>query len=327
MNKKTLCFIVLFQLYAFNLQAFRSFEESWNNTQTNYLQLRTSLKTLALDESRFSHPFWLETQKKLHAIVMGPANPNVLKEQIIQHTMVRMGFSTTQAYEESYLLKSLSPQTTQLIKSFKDIDFPFLPRECSALNCSSSSLGHLFYAAKTLEAWKEDKAIEIIVEFGGGYGNLAHIYKKLLPKTTIIILDLPETIALQKLFLDIALPETETIIHCVPPQEFEKGAIHLVPIFFIDELAIKADIFVSTFAISEAPKYVQQLVINQHFFHAPACYIVGQFDGWNGMFENHDLIMKGVNELYSSILCQPFHIQIGALKNYELLGVTQILGK
>ncbi len=290
--------------------------------QRDYKNLCNALEQANVIDKRYCHPFWLATKNKMRTLLLGKPNQKILHERCITHTMVRRGIGATQKYEITYLKYCTFKQTKKLLSRFAETDFLKIPRECKEFNCTTNSLGHLFYAAKIFETLEHEKEINTIVEFGGGYGNLARIFKMTLPHATIIIFDLPEAIALQSLFLNSTLESADIIIHTKLPTDFKTGSIHLVPVFFIDNIEIDADVFVSTFGISEAPVFVQQKIAAKAFFNAQTCYLAGQLKGWSGQFEQHNLLFGEIKNNYSWIQCQPFHADIGNLLNYELLAAN-----
>jgi hypothetical protein len=54
------------------------------------------------------------------------------------------------------------------------------------------------------------------------------------------------------------------------------GAVNLVPIQFLDEVDVRCDLFLSTFALSETPSYLQQRVAEKRFLGARSLYLTGQ---------------------------------------------------
>lgn len=73
--------------------------------------------------------------------------------------------------------------------------------------CSGNFLRQVYFVFKLLTNMKKEP--NVIVEFGGGYGLLAYIWKKLFVKSKIIIVDIPECLMLQYRFLRKALPDIE----------------------------------------------------------------------------------------------------------------------
>lgn len=298
-----------------------SFQVAWNGMQNRYKELVSSLydQNLMHLETNYCHPYWKEQKNLLKTILLGPADAECFTKNPIQGTMVCSGFSDYQIYELDYLTSCISEKTASHIFEYKDTPFPQIPFECAMLNCSSNTLVHLYYAAHVLEHMQKPQHI---VEFGGGYGNLARIFKTLIPEATIIIIDLPELIALQYLFLSVTAPHVTTLIHNQTPDIFEQGMIHLLPIHLIDSFTIKTDVFISTFALSEAPAIIQQKIIEAAFFQANIVYITGQLHGWipYSSFEQHYSLFNALRTLHTHTYIQPFHYSFhNQLKSYEIL--------
>jgi putative sugar O-methyltransferase len=254
-------------------------------------------------------------------LILGEVNQRFVNDVFINGNMVRRDKTHVQTFEVQYLLYCLSDETQKLLYRFQDTELVGLPYDCGEFNCSINTLGHLFYAAKVLEQCK-NKNLETIVEFGAGYGNLARIFKKVLPDTTLVLIDLPEMLALQYFFLTSTLADVRVIMHTTPPAEYEKGAIHLVPPYDIEDMQCRADLFISTFALSESSAQIQELVISKNFFNAPVCYIVGQLEGWGPEFNfvHHSFLHDSIRSVYSSVQCQPYHMVLNDLKSYEIIG-------
>lgn len=298
--------------------------EIWNQMQKDYTNLCNVLDKngYVKQEKLLSHSCWRDNKSKIKNFILGPICQDFVTNSIIGGAMVRRGFDIPQVYEVCFLKHCISAFTLNLLKKYNDTDFVGLPRECKDFNCSTSTLGHLFYAAKVLEK-NGDKKIETIIEFGGGYGNLARIFKTILPASTIVIIDLPELLALQYFFLKSTMPGIKIILHSAPSHEYEQNAIHLIPVALIKDCSIKSDLFISTFALSEASEEAQRLIVNKNFFNARMAYITGQLEGWGSQFNfvSQDIIHSSIRKHYLKIDCQPFHFLLNGLQSYEIIGM------
>jgi len=271
------------------------------------------------------HPLWNSLRPQIANIINNKSAINFLHNPFIQGTMVHQGYGTHQMYEESYLSACISPQTKHILTQVSDTTFGDIPRTSAQFNCSTNTLVHLFYLAKILEASSGNGQIPVpiktVVEFGGGYGSLTRLIKQALPDATIVIIDLPEMCALQWFFLKSTLPGQPIIFHTDSNIHLIPRAIHLIPLNLVDAFSVKADLFVSTFALSECSQKLQEHIIKKKFFDASWCYITGQLEGWghNHNFVNQSTLLSTVQLLYKNVSCEPFHVVMQDLKSYELL--------
>ena len=265
------------------------------------------------------HPHWQRLRTHIEEIVLGPYNPSFLDDADIQYNMVRSGMSVAGSYELCYLLNCLSDKANKLRDKFTDTSFGNIPLVHPEFLCSANSLGHLFYAIRTAECMHKEPGV--IIEFGGGYGNLARIYKKIFPNCTYIIIDLPELLALQYFFLAETLPDNKVVLHTESPISYTRGGVHLMSVDFLEQMNLPADLFISTFALSEASEKAQNIVKSKHFFNAELVYIVGQLNGWgSGLnFVHQGVIHDGVRSCYEDVDCHPYHLYLENLKSYELI--------
>jgi putative sugar O-methyltransferase len=320
--------LLLFALHSFSLSAVnKGFERQWKQMQTMYKSASESFSKSLNDN--FTHQNWREYRTNIKRLIQGKPDTSFLRFPAIMQTMVRMDYGTMQDYELLFLKNCISKRTTKKIGAFKDTQFGSLPLAIKDFNCTVNSLGQLYYMARILEfAHNEKLRLNTIVEFGAGYGNLARIVKMIDPQATVILIDFPELLAIQNLYLNATLANQKIVVHNNVPQQLQTGAIHLIPIYIADKLSLNADCFVSTFALSESPIMVQKLMLSKNFFNASICYITGQIDGWKKnkkiAFEAHQVLHDGVRSLYKQYQCQPFHslFQPGALlPSYEIVAL------
>lgn len=294
-----------------------TFEDIWFDMQIMYGQISSVFESKNID---LAGDYWLSQQRDFKNILLGTPNKDIWYSRAISATMIRRGFSRDQNFELWYINTCLDKEVKDKIKSYRDTDFNLMPFECTELQCSTNTLGHLYYAGKILEQAKnQKKEINKIIEFGAGYGNLARIFKTLLPQATIILIDLPEFLALQYIFLRSTLT-SKIIVHTSVPNNLEEGCIHLLPVYLMNEFMYKPDIFISTFALSEAPNITQKIVVQKSFFNADLIYLSGQLNGWNkGLgFEHHSFLHDAIRALYTKTICHPFHIFNEGFESYEL---------
>jgi putative sugar O-methyltransferase len=283
-------------------------QENWLLMQKNYLELRKNNEAYESISRDYYHPVWDNTRFVLQNLINSSIVPNLASVGCINANMIRQGFGDPQRFEVLYLQKCISQSTKNMLNQVQDTDFLGLGKQCAEWNCSTNTLGHLFYAARILETVYHTEHATI-VELGGGYGNFARIFKQARPDSTFILIDFPEVSALQFFFLKSTLENTKIIFHTIKPDTFEQGAIHILPIYFIEESPVTADIFISTFALSECSQVLQKLIIQKHCFQANDVYISGQFDGGNPncSFVHHSYLIDSLRKLYQQCICQPFH--------------------
>lgn len=298
------------------------FSENWRMMQEEYKQLQSVFSPrMAELESQFMHPYWKNQKDNMARIIRGREDHAVLTKGPISGPMVRPSRCRTQEYEIVCLSHCISESTKQLIARFSDTDFGGIPRSISEFNCSINALGQLYFFAKMLERNRPEN-IHLIIELGGGYGCLARVAKMILPSITYVLIDLPEYLVIQALFLRSTLPGVTIKVHTALPESFEPGIVHLVPVFLLSDLTINADLFISTAALSETPEYVQKLVVEKRFFDAPSSYITGQLNQWGSdyNFVHHGIVMQGIRSCYDLCFAQPLHHFEGSLHNYEIYG-------
>lgn len=324
MKKKNLYILqITISLFAAHyVSAQNSFSEQWQHMQNEYNRVLQTLKDQGLDalEQSYVHPYWQATKEEIQKFILGAPEKNFLSGWQIGYNMVRRQMGAAQTYEICYLEHCINKKTQNLLASFKESEVGQLDVDCYQYNCSSNTLGHLFYTAKVLEN-KKDKVIKNIVEFGSGYGNLAHIFKTIMPQTTLFLIDLPEILAIQMLFLRLSMPDTPVYWHAQINQTYQENAIHLIPVHLIDQLTLNADLFISTFALSESTELIQELVIKKNFFNASMLYITGQIDGWGKLnFVSHTLLIDAIRNSYQAVECQPMHLILADRVSYEIIG-------
>lgn len=297
---------------------------SWLEMKRLYTaSMATMSPSNALDE--WCHPLWSSLRPQIANIISNETPINFLQNPFIQGTMVHQGYGAHQMYEERYLGTCISEQTKHILTQVSDTTFGDIPRTSAQFNCSTNTLVHLFYLAKILEASSDNGQVPVpiktVVEFGGGYGNLTRLIKQALPDVTIVIIDLPEMCALQWFFLKSTLPDHSIIFHTDNTIHLIPHAIHLIPLNLLDTFSLKADLFVSTFALSECSQKLQEHIIQKKFFDASWCYITGQLEGWGNThnFVNQSTLLSAIQLLYKDVLCEPFHVVMQNFKSYELI--------
>ncbi|BDC34784.1 hypothetical protein Noda2021_07420 [Candidatus Dependentiae bacterium Noda2021] len=296
-------------------------DDLWHDMQATYVKTvdQLTLDGLLDQESNYCHDIWKSTKAEIKTILLGSTDRYFARHYCVWNTMVRRGMSPVQAYEILFLKDCISPSTKSLLARYHEPDFLGLEKTCREFNCSTNALGHLFYAAKVFEQWPHE-TIQSIVELGSGYGNLASMFKQIKPEATIFLIDLPELLALQYFFLK-ATQDAPVIMHSRVPEKFEESAIHLIPVYLLPQLTLKADLFISTFALSESSAYTQEMVVAKKFFDAQYCYISGQLHGWGNEFKfvNHAPITDAVRNCYAHVQCQPHHVSLHVMPSYELI--------
>jgi len=137
---------------------------------------------------------------------------------------------------------------------------------------SSNSVHHLYHLS-LFESKAEVKLRDIksVIEWGGGYGNLAKIYRRINTDATYSIIDLPLFTCIQYIYLSCIFGG-DRIKVIKENEQIHKGKFNLIPINQLEKNSLASflncDLFISTWGLSESTRYAQDYVIEKDFYSA-----------------------------------------------------------
>ena len=144
------------------------------------------------------------------------------------------------------------------------------PNICNSKYLTShNSIHHLYHLI-----YFQDKAgvkldeYNSVLEWGGGYGNMAKIVKRMNREMTYTIIDLPLLSCIQWLYLSTILGENEVNIITESKVGIRYGKINILPLGLLPEQALKTDVFIATWSLSESSKFAQDYVHSVDYFGA-----------------------------------------------------------
>ncbi|HEX2178434.1 MAG TPA: putative sugar O-methyltransferase [Actinomycetota bacterium] len=136
---------------------------------------------------------------------------------------------------------------------------------------SSNTIHHLYHLLR----YEQETGIHVagqsrVVEWGGGYGNLAKLFRRLHGGSpTYVLVDTPLFSAVQWLYLSSIFGQEQVVLHSDPSSTLAEGKFNVVPLGLIDKLAgFGADLFVSTWALNESTPQAQRHVLGAGWFGA-----------------------------------------------------------
>lgn len=191
---------------------------------------------------------WLGNCKLLREHILRRDPRSFLSWDIVSTTMVH-----GPREQEIASFKQL-PSWEQWSRVF-NAQYQISPYSPDVKNAKGNSIHHAYNMAMFDTSYPVDLSkLEVIVEYGGGYGNMCQMFYQAGFKGKYIIFDLPEFSSLQQYYLKSALPTT-LVVHpstSIP----EKDAVILVSSFA--ELAAvvskiqKVDLCIATWSLSES---------------------------------------------------------------------------
>ena len=219
------------------------------------------------DITRFIIPCWAKNVIDLEKSLLPIPPFSFLRVPIILKTMFVTTGGNWMREELLYLEEKLPKHTLKTLLEEDYVGLPILIN--SDYLTSHNSIHHLYHFTRFSSATHCDLNQEqVVVEWGGGYGNMAKIFKRISPNSTYIIVDLPIFSALQWLYLSTIFGEANINLLQTPQDVLQFGKINILPICLLDRLKIKADLFISTWALNESSSHSQCYVANKKWFGA-----------------------------------------------------------
>src|SRR5690606_30862785 len=173
--------------------------------------------------------YWDDWIKKISMSFKKSVSIDFLNQPEISYTMV---FSHTNGF------LAAAKRVRDIKKVFSENETKMLLREdyiggpniANFEYLASANRSHHAYHLSRYTALTGKKIWEhnSLVEFGGGYGNMARIIKRMNPKITYTIIDLPELLSLQYVYLTAL--HGEDSVKCVSDVngKITKGKINLI---------------------------------------------------------------------------------------------------
>ncbi|CAN5653922.1 hypothetical protein BH23GEM9_BH23GEM9_22790 [soil metagenome] len=228
---------------------------------------------------------WDRWVAELRTAFKGGVPLNFLDQPVLRHTMVyqrRRGIQATRA--RLAIVQSIFSEAEARLLLRED--YLGLPTITSVHHLTSANRSHhaahlaAYTRTKGKRLWDSDS----ILEWGGGYGNMARIIRRLNPGVTYTIVDLPELLALQYVYLSSL--EGDGAVRIIGTEDnpvIEPRRINLLTpeVALRGAAAMRSDVFLSTWALTESPVAYQRRVIELDFFNASAILMAAMKDKEN----------------------------------------------
>lgn len=249
-----------------------------------------------LEYSEFLMPAWEENTKVITDYFNKGFSFDFLRHPTLRGTMfAHLPWHNTEI-QKDLLRKEFSLNHLKQILKEHNAGKPIL--NDWEFKTSGNSIHQLYHLAKfQRRSGVPVTNCEHILEYGGGYGNMAKIAKKINPDITYTIIDIPIFSFIQLVYLRTIFGHDQVTLHD-GSEGITKGKINIVPlqktgvVKLNDSLTESPDIFVSTWALSESNLASQQLVSELNFFNAKQVLIA--YQKTNELFAHAESIAKGL---------------------------------
>lgn len=215
----------------------------------------------------FVTPLWEKYNQKLEKAFLPCPTFSFLRNPIIMYTMFATAGGNILEKELVYIEKVFSKK--RLIR-FLEEDYVGDPLLLSQKYLTShNSIDHAYHIARFEQATGCDIAkVQRVVEWGGGYGNMAKLFKRINPNVTYVVIDTPLFNCLGWLYLSTIFGQNEVHFIQNESDRIMPGKINILPLCFLADQKIITDLFLSTWALCESSKFSQQFVASKHWFGA-----------------------------------------------------------
>jgi hypothetical protein len=212
-------------------------------------------------------PLWENYNRELAAAFLPRPPFGFLKHPAIIGTMFVIAGGRWLAEELAYVEARLPRERLRAVLAEDHAGEPLLLN--AEYLTSHNAVHHLYHLLRFAEAAGcELERLGNVVEWGGGYGSLARLFRRLGGKATYVSIDTPLFACLQWLYLSTVLgPEAVRLLQ-QPGERPESGKVNLLPLHLVAQADLRADLFVSTWALSESSPEAQDFVLGRDWFGA-----------------------------------------------------------
>ena len=243
-------------------------KETFFKLQNSFSQAAKKLSEASLGD--FVEPHWKDLNKTFLNVIKNGIPFSFLRHPLIGYTMFAQGRGEWMNNQITFLKSIFS---IDVLKKVLREDFAVMPLIMQhSFKTSHNSIHLLYHIAR----WQKTTNINIydintVIEWGGGYGRFAVLFDRLRGDKpyTYIIIDTPLFSSLQGLYLSVILGEEKVNFIDNEKGKIMDGKINIVPLNYVGVCGeVKADLFVSTWALSESSLFSQRFVIEKNMYEA-----------------------------------------------------------
>lgn len=225
----------------------------------------------------FVHPQWEENIREVESYFLERFDMSFMAHPRVDGTMV---FTNGAAHEAEWPFVE-AWRSTDTVRRYlgNGLNDHFLTGKLGTATLINSA--HQLYHLARFERFRGERIEQVgsVVEFGGGYGNLARLFRSFEGLSRYTIVDLPLFSCIQYVFLSTVLGPGGVRLVTEPRTTAADGIVDLVPINLLPDLRRDGELFVSTWALSESPPAAYDLVRERDWFGAREV-LLAFHDGW-----------------------------------------------
>jgi hypothetical protein len=232
------------------------------------------LKTFLLtqkDISSFISPFWAKEFETIKNELINGLKINFLRNNILARTISVHSFPIILSPEGKSYLEYIFNYDKEGISNLMAEDGIGKPYIVYLKGCSSFiRIQHIYHLVKYRnETGNNVSDIRSIIEWGGGYGDFAAILARLNNNVTYSIIDHPYMSALQYVYIASVLKSTNRLNIVQFGDKPKIGHINFISLNNLNpDTTFNAEMFVSTFALTESSESALKFVMDSNFFNA-----------------------------------------------------------
>jgi len=255
----------------------------------------------------FVHPQWEENIREVENYFLERFDMSFMAHPRVDGTMV---FTNAAAHEIEWPFVEVwrSPATVRKYLG-NGLNDHFLAGKLGTATLINSA--HQLYHLARFERFRGERIEQVrsVVEFGGGYGNLARLFRSFDGRSRYTIVDLPLFSCIQYVFLSTVLgPEGVRLVTEAGTAAVEES-VDLVPINLLPDLRRDGELFVSTWALSESPPAAYELVRARDWFGAREILLAfhEEWKPWNA-----EEMTRGLRERFRRVETVPLDFLPGS---------------
>lgn len=254
----------------------------------------------AADIRDFVHPAWEENIREVERYFLTDFDMAFLNHPRINGTMV---FTDRNAHTEERLLIETWRSPDFLRKVIGNgLNAPFLEGKLTIAN-ALNSVHHLYHLAR-FERFRGEpvEKIRSVVEFGGGYGNMARLFRNFGNLAQYVIIDLPLFCCIQFVFLATVEGPGTVRLFRDPGASYADGTILLLPITSLKKAHFEGELFLSTWALSECPITAYDYIRGMGWFGAEEL-LVSHHDNWKPW--DSEQLLSDLRATFERVVVEP----------------------